>query len=159
MSSDWFLDALEIRAEKSRYYYKDTVTRKPNKNGNAITVWFFETAILRVQQLKTCVRLELKTSFAKAGQLTDFTPIKSGEIWSNARYSEEIADRILDNINDIYERCYWDVSDTFDCCSRYVECSDNRRCTQPDKGLARQCMYKRQLGEGRIYFGTNRNIP
>lgn len=158
MNSKWFLDALEIMAEKSRYYYEGTIARKLTKSGNIVTVWFFETAILRVQQLKTYVRLELRTSFVKAGKLEDFTPVKSDKIWSSAGYSDKIADRILDNVGMIYEQCYLNVSDTFDCCSRYIECSDNRRCTQPDKELARRCMYKRQLGQGRIFFGDNRNI-
>lgn len=46
----------------------------------------------------------------------------------------------------------------WDCCSRYLECSDAKACTHPDKTFALSCGYRKILSSGRIYYGENRNI-
>ncbi len=47
---------------------------------------------------------------------------------------------------------------TFDCCSRYEECSDARRCisTRPTEAIG--CTYKRRLLAGQIYYGKNPTV-
>lgn len=44
------------------------------------------------------------------------------------------------------------------CCSRYVECSDALKCTNPNKKLARCCQYKRNLENGKIFYGKHKNV-
>ncbi len=46
----------------------------------------------------------------------------------------------------------------WDCCSRYMECSDARVCVHPDKAFAMSCGYRKVLGSGRVFYGKNRNI-
>lgn len=46
----------------------------------------------------------------------------------------------------------------WDCCSRYLECSDAMTCTHPDKVFALGCGYRKILGSGRVYYGKNRNV-
>lgn len=46
----------------------------------------------------------------------------------------------------------------WDCCSRYLECSDAKVCIHPDKAFALGCGYRRILNSGRIFYGKNRNI-
>ena len=46
----------------------------------------------------------------------------------------------------------------WDCCSRYLECSDARKCVHPDPSFALACGYRKILASGRIYYGANRNI-
>lgn len=46
----------------------------------------------------------------------------------------------------------------FDCCSRYMECSDAKTCIHPDKAVALVCGYRKILHSGRIFYGKNRNI-
>lgn len=46
----------------------------------------------------------------------------------------------------------------WDCCSRYLECSDAKACTHPNRAFALSCGYRKILSSGRIYFGKNRNI-
>lgn len=46
----------------------------------------------------------------------------------------------------------------FDCCSRYLECSDAKRCITPNKELALGCGYRKILKSGRIFYGKNRNV-
>ena len=46
----------------------------------------------------------------------------------------------------------------WDCCSRYMECSDAKVCVHPDKRFAFQCRYRKILASGKIFYGQNRNI-
>lgn len=46
----------------------------------------------------------------------------------------------------------------WDCCSRYLECSDTTHCVHPDKAFALSCGYRTILGSGKIFYGKNRNI-
>lgn len=46
----------------------------------------------------------------------------------------------------------------WDCCSRYLECSNAKSCVHPDKAFALSCGYRKILSSGRIFFGENRNI-
>ena len=46
----------------------------------------------------------------------------------------------------------------WDCCSRYLECSDAKTCVHPDKAFALGCGYLKILSSGRIFYVKNRNI-
>lgn len=46
----------------------------------------------------------------------------------------------------------------WDCCSRYLECSNARACIHPDKTFALECGYRKILNSGRVFYGENRNI-
>ncbi|MCD7919505.1 MAG: hypothetical protein LUG45_05430 [Clostridiales bacterium] len=41
------------------------------------------------------------------------------------------------------------------CCSRFSECSDLRRCTNPNPEISSICMYRRKLEAGQIFYGKN----
>ena len=43
----------------------------------------------------------------------------------------------------------------YSCCARYVECSDAKKCIHPDKDMAFGCYYKKNLMNGRIFYGDN----
>lgn len=153
-----FLDELKKNVSKSKYYYENTIKEVENKGFT--TVWFFETAVIKVRRLKNSVKIELKSEFSKDLELeNDLTHSKPDRNWSVAEYSDDVIKKIIDNADKVYEKCYLDVSEPFGCCSKYLECSDMRRCIQPDKGLARECIYRRHLEEGSIFYGKNRNIP
>lgn len=46
----------------------------------------------------------------------------------------------------------------WDCCSRYMECSDAKTCVHPDKKVALSCGYRRILNTGKVFYGKNRNV-
>ncbi len=46
----------------------------------------------------------------------------------------------------------------FDCCSRYVECSDAKKCTHPDVRESIKCGYRRKLLNGQVFYGKNRTV-
>lgn len=45
----------------------------------------------------------------------------------------------------------------FDCCSRYMECSNAKVCVHPDPAFSMLCGYRKILKSGRIFYGENRN--
>lgn len=63
---------------------------------------------------------------------------------------------------DIYEYCLRKYSDErFDCCSKYMECSDNKKCCYEDDKFGHACSYRYTMtdkGGGKIFYGKNRNI-
>lgn len=50
------------------------------------------------------------------------------------------------------------VSKAFDCCSRFLSCSDAKVCVHPDPAFSLLCGYRKILKSGRIFYGENRNI-
>ncbi len=50
------------------------------------------------------------------------------------------------------------VSTEFDCCSRYVECSEGLRCVHPNFDMAIKCAYRKKLKKGIVFYGENRNV-
>lgn len=46
----------------------------------------------------------------------------------------------------------------FDCCSRWEECSNAKKCTQPNPDIAIGCGYRKIMKKGHIFYGVNRNI-
>lgn len=47
---------------------------------------------------------------------------------------------------------------TFSCCSRYLECSNAKKCLHPNQLHAKECYYKYNLENGRIFYGKNKTI-
>lgn len=46
----------------------------------------------------------------------------------------------------------------FGCCGKYEECSDAKQCIHSDKQASLSCYYRRNLLQGRIFYGTNKNV-
>lgn len=45
--------------------------------------------------------------------------------------------------------------DAFGCCSRYRQCSDEKRCVISDYTHSAHCAYRKNLENGRIFYGKN----
>lgn len=46
----------------------------------------------------------------------------------------------------------------FDCCSSYMECSNERKCVSTDETGLLCCTYRRKLKRNVIFYGKNRNV-
>ncbi|MCR4749320.1 MAG: BRCT domain-containing protein [Lachnospiraceae bacterium] len=46
----------------------------------------------------------------------------------------------------------------FGCCSKFIECSDARKCVHANKLYNKACIYRDSLDDGRIFYGRNKNI-
>ncbi|MGN1012614.1 MAG: exonuclease domain-containing protein [Clostridia bacterium] len=47
---------------------------------------------------------------------------------------------------------------SFGCCSRYIECSDSKKCVNTIRELRKGCIYKKNLESGKIFYGKNATI-
>ena len=62
-------------------------------------------------------------------------------------------------LSEVYMKALAELAgDPVGCCHRYVECSDARQCQHPDYLTSLACAYKKNLDEGRIFYGKNKNI-
>ncbi len=130
---------------------------------------------IKIEETKQYVSLK-----AGSNLIASFRPMKSGlqlefktkydEMFPNAQIkhkNEKTSSIMLKGfewvlqITDVfYEMAVKELSGAgFGCCSRYEECSDARKCTQPMKLLSLACQYRKNLEQGRIFYGKNRNIP
>lgn len=50
------------------------------------------------------------------------------------------------------------ASDSFGCCSKYIECSDSHKCLHENKMYAMRCKYRANLESGKIFYGKNKNM-
>ena len=69
---------------------------------------------------------------------------------SIAQYADTLANVMKETINRIPKE--------WDCCSRYLECSNAKKCVHPDPSFALACGYRKVLASGKIFYGENRNI-
>ncbi len=51
----------------------------------------------------------------------------------------------------------YESSNHFGCCSRFVECSDAKRCLHENTLYSKGCAYRSNLEAGRIFYGINKN--
>lgn len=130
-------------------------------NKGSETIWFCNSAVIKIIQSKNNeTRLEFSKKYVDLFGLQDeliFT--KSEANWSRLSFTDHLATQIINNVRAVFKHCFLNGSaETFGCCSRYEECSDQKKCLHPDILLARGCYYKKNLEDGRIFYGVNRNI-
>ncbi|SMC64360.1 hypothetical protein [Sporomusa malonica] len=96
--------------------------------------------------------------------LDDYPALITSQLKSEAPWTRILISSTNDIFNlqslilEIYDKAFFlGVSEFFGCCSRYVQCSDNLKCVQPDTKLAKGCMYGRHLKKGKVFYGKNKN--
>lgn len=92
-------------------------------------------------------------SWANITAAKDYTKIKFNlsEVESQQGLIKELLTQVMQNFIDKLPK-------EFDCCSRYMECSDAKHCIHPDRDFSLKCGYRKILRSGKIYYGVNRNI-
>ena len=83
----------------------------------------------------------------------DYTKIRFSlsEVLNQQEFIKELLAQVTQNFIDKLPK-------EFDCCSRYVECSNAKHCIHPDGDFSLKCGYRKILQSGKIYYGANRNI-
>lgn len=60
--------------------------------------------------------------------------------------------------NILYCLANYESSNSFGCCSKFIECSDARKCVHENKIYSMGCKYRMNLENGKIFYGKNKNI-
>ncbi len=124
---------------------------------------FFDFGALRIKCGKKISFIMLSDQF-KSFFLDEYPSLTVTQLKSEAPWIRILIKSIDDILNlqplilNIYDEAFFrETSEFFGCCSRYVECSNNLKCVQPNKKLARGCMYQRNLKNGKVFYGVNKN--
>lgn len=71
------------------------------------------------------------------------------------------ASTLIDYVRVNVEYCvdrYESKAARFGCCSRFIECSDRKKCVHENRLYSKACSYRENLEKGQIFYGKNRNI-
>lgn len=79
--------------------------------------------------------------------------------WSriSVKNLEDVLD-LMQQLSEVYMLVLSELGgESFGCCARYIECSDAGKCVHPDYFTSLACLYKRNLDNGRVFYGKNQN--
>lgn len=142
---------------------REKITVNVNKN-SSVSFMVFKNILLKITFQKAKMFVEIrKLDCVNLDKLSkEFKNVKYKE---NELYVKIYLDSIEDinkldtEVKEIYKYLYSnEPTDSFGCCSRYIECSDSLKCTNADKKFAKGCQYKGNLESGKIFYGKNKNI-
>lgn len=122
-------------------YFTDTL--------RGVSVFFFDIKAVDVALLKT--KRYLTFSHGDAGPV----------LFQDALIVADCQERFRQE----YETCKAlraqadkDAAEPFGCCNDFLRCSDARQCLHRDDNFYHGCMYRKNLENGRIFYGDNRNV-
>ncbi|HVJ49245.1 exonuclease domain-containing protein [Desulfitobacterium sp.] len=86
--------------------------------------------------------------------------LPSEKLWSRLSFnSQDELTSLYPLFLKLYEESFSLVNvEVYSCCSRFIQCSDEKVCIQPNKRLALGCQYRKHLTNGRIFYGVNQNM-
>lgn len=154
-----FINNIKSIIQKCENYLDDSFQLRKNKNYN--TIWFCKSAVLKFKEIEYGARIEIAKKYLENFKIEEdgvrFT--KSEPEWAKIVLNDQFIEKILANIENVFKQCYLDEPvEGFGCCSRYTECSDEKKCIHPDPKISKGCYYKTNLDSGLIFYGKNRNI-
>lgn len=128
------------------------------------TLWLCNNAVIRAIYQKNEDHLEVVKKYF---QLFGLGEPDSNASWIRITMSDQVANTIFYGAKSVFKQCYKDSAEyTFGCCSRFIECSDAKKCTckkehdyKNAKRFPSGCLYKDNLEQGLIFYGKNKNYP
>lgn len=134
---------------------------KPGEGNNAYGSVYFDTYLLvRIKVGKRSSYWSMHKKYIDllpSGTVTK-TPPSDAEYTRIEIESPEDLQKYWEVMQQILQNVINAIPKSFDCCSRYMECSDALKCVNPDKRLALECGYRSILQSGRVFYGNNRNV-
>lgn len=94
---------------------------------------------------------EIEATITTSGRVKGFTNYNFEPTCEGIALFADFLSSVLDQAIDA-------VTKEFDCCSRFEECSNAKRCINPNPNMAWGCGYRKIMKQGKIYFGLNRNV-
>ena len=147
-----------IMQEIGKSDYGELLNVSKLKDGT-ISIKAKSTVVARVKLTNkdSCIEIRAKN----AGEI-DSVYLQNAEEDEWIRIPAESTDDVLKKKKEIGTAFMMAVSEMggerFGCCSRYMLCSDEKKCVNPDYLMSLGCAYKKNLEEGRIFYGKNKTI-
>lgn len=96
------------------------------------------------------INLPLSATIKKNKSDKDFVHIIFN--YNDKSIFQYIKECVLYNIKNYFS------SSSFSCCSKFIVCSDAKKCVHENKLYATGCFYRMNLENGKIFYGINKNI-
>lgn len=161
MNSIEFIDNIKYYTKQldEEYGCDHSLTVKTNKG--YLSLLFFNQIFLRIRETRNGTQIEIKKGFLLNLPISQnlFSFSKSSLDWGKIILTDGLEEIIFNNLTPIFFQCYAMVADNiFGCCNNFLECSDAKKCTYPNKLFASGCLYRKNLENGKIFYGKNRNV-
>lgn len=80
-----------------------------------------------------------------------------GDGFSNFKFesTREGVELYASPLSSVLDAVTFSLPKEFDCCSRFEQCSNAKRCIHSNPALATSCGYRKVLKSGRIFYGVN----
>lgn len=113
-----------------------------NKSGDAASIVYVSSPFCRLYIRKEDIKITIPPDLASGD--TQFTISIKDDLLSCVPSISHALDHLIDSL-----------PLQFDCCSRYQQCSDARKCISPDPSLAVGCRYRRNLKAGKVFYRSS----
>ncbi len=148
------------RFNEDKYNYAKWVRK--DKPKESISIYFFKTLITKILFSKSLKSYYIEipndySEFFTSDSYKPMSPVKSGVRFLIPDYDSLMY--FKDSFSKLYlflESNYCD--DEFGCCHLYNECSDAKKCIHANIVFSNACYYKKNLKNGLIFYGKNRNV-
>lgn len=151
------LPVLQVAAEEIG---ADATAIKIKHSSQYSSIWFGSLLAFRLKLRKDAryieVPIELKDTVRSIGPESGQKEV-SGGFW-RVKFGPEPVKEHADIVAVVLRETINRMPKEWDCCSRYTECSNAKRCVHPNPRFALKCGYRKILASGKIYYGENRNI-
>lgn len=165
----------EIITEKNLPH--DSLILKRNKKETSYSICIYEpdlvedkrsadryTVVARIEELFWKTEPDkLKIELRNLKDIIDFEIPSDAILNENAKWvkiskdSDNLISYLVNLVKDALDN-YTSKVGSFACCARYEECSDAKRCTHPNQLYSTACAYRKNLENGKIFYGKNKNI-
>lgn len=142
-----------------REYQLDSSDLTFRANKGYYSILFKETSVIAQMGGKKKLYLAVPTSALQATLSYSSAADRKQGLYTKFPISsfDEICDKRKYMLQDVFRAIIERGSKEFDCCSRYEKCSDARKCIHPDAAFGMKCGYRKNLREGRIFYGKNQS--
>lgn len=146
---------------EDKYEFAKHIRKANNLDG--ISIYFFKALITKIKFSKSFKSyfIEIPEDYSEFFISDFFKPMPP--VKNVVRYLVEDNHSLMlfkDSFSELYLFLESDYSDNseFACCHLYNECSDETKCIQQNVTFSNRCYYKKNLNDGRIFYGKNRNV-
>jgi hypothetical protein len=131
------------------------------KDGKTYSLSLENGTFLKIKRMKDTYRLYVKDSILDDLNISPFVEIKklaSDPDFTSLNFLErndeyyKIIEICVDNAIKTFK-----PSNMFACCGLYKACSDEKKCIHRDRLHSKGCWYRRNLENGKIFYGKNKN--
>lgn len=125
-----------------------------------------EQSIAKLSIIKGAYEIDILQDVLDEISCPDFATVK--QLKKNGNSPQHVVVTFLHDSPELYSfinsvilyrlKHYRTAESTFSCCSKFMQCSDAKKCVHENKLYSTACTYRQNLENGRIFYGKNRTI-